>query len=118
MSTSADYLSSLSERFKLWKLGFSVREDETGCKLMSELLEELFTEPVSSLPFFTYNEAENQYTMFVQYPNGTTLRDYKEVMIPSFYTVLINISMEVDTTDETNSDEGLYSWSFRWSVEE
>ena len=45
MSTSADYLSSLSDRFKLGRLGFSVREDENSCKLMSELLEELFTEP-------------------------------------------------------------------------
>ena len=117
MSTSADYLSNLSDQFKLWKLGFSVREDETSCKLVSELLEELFTEPVSSFPSIIYDEVEKQYTMFVQYPEGSTLRDYKEVMIPSFYTVLINMGMEVDTTDETNSDEGLYSWSFRWSAE-
>ena len=117
MSTSADYLSSLSERFKLWRLGFYVKEDETSCKLVSELLEELFTEPVSSFPFFTYNEVEKQYNMFVQYPEGATLQDYKEVMIPSFYTVLINMGMAVDTVDESFTDEGLYSWSFRWPVE-
>ena len=118
MSTSADYLSSLSDRFKLWRLGFSVKEDETGCKLVSELAEELFTEPVSSLPFFTYNEVEKQYTMFVQYPEGATLQDYKKVMIPSFYTVLINMAMAVETIEESFTDEGLNIWSFRWSVEE
>ena len=118
MSISADYLSSLSERFKLWRLGFSVREDETGCKLMSELLEELFTKPVSSLPFITYSEVEKQYTVFVQYPEGATLQDYKKVMIPSFYTVLINMAMEVDTIEESFTDEGLNIWSFRWSAEE
>ena len=117
MSISVDYLSRLSDRFKLGRLGFSVREDENSCKLVSELLEELFTEPVSSFPSIIYDEVEKQYTMFVQFPNGTTLRDCREVMMPSFYTVLINIGMEVDTTDETNSDEGLYSWSFRWPVE-
>lgn len=118
MATSADYLSRLSDRFKLGRLGFSVRKDENSCKLVSELLEELFTEPVSSFPFFTYNEAEKQYTMFVQYPDGATLQDYKKVMIPSFYTVLINMGMAVDTIEESFTDEGLYSWSFRWSIEE
>ena len=117
MATSADYLSCLSDRFKLGRLGFSVREDETGCKLVSELVEELFTEPVSSLPFFSYNEVEKQYTMFVQYPDGATLQDYKKVMTPSFYTVLINMGMAVDTIEESFTDEGLNIWSFRWSVE-
>ena len=118
MATSADYLSSLSDRFKLWRLGFSVKEDENRCKLVSELVEELFAEPVSSFPFFTYNEVEKQYTMFVQYPEGATLQDYKEVMIPSFYTVLINMGMAVDTIEESFTDEGLNIWSFRWPVEE
>ena len=118
MATSADYLSSLSDRFKLWRLGFSVKEDETGCKLVSELVEELFTRPVSSLPFFIYDEVEKQYTMFVQYPDGAALQDYKKVMIPSFYTVLINMAMAVDTIEESFTDEGLNIWSFRWSAEE
>ena len=117
MSTSADYLSSLSERFKLWRLGFSVREDDTGCKLVSELVEELFTEPVSSFPSIIYDEVEKQYTIFVQYPDGATLQDYKKVMTPSFYTVLINMGMAVDTIEESFTDEGLNIWSFRWSVE-
>lgn len=113
MATSADYLSGLSDRFKLWRLGFSVKEDETGCKLVSELVEELFTAPVSSLPFFTYNEAEKQYNMFVQYPEGATLQDYKKVMIPSFYTVLTNMAMAIDIIEESFTDEGLNIWSFR-----
>lgn len=117
MSTSADYLSNLSDQFKLWKLGFSVREDETSCKLVSELLEELFTEPVSSFPSIIYDEVEKQYTMFVQYPDGATLQDYKKVMIPSFYTVLTNMAMAIDITDESFTDEGLHIWSFRWPVE-